>query len=161
MSLSQILKKTVQEPSVFLAARASVLRPTAARFNRYDIIRDFSSAHDAVSPAKRREPCLREDTRSALIRHFHESGFTDAENSRLKTARNPLTAGSQALTPPLGSNTIHRLPRTTITTFLFFGVLPCPCYTSPRPSRDGFLKVSMGFRARARIRFEWFTIKSF
>ncbi|KAJ7091890.1 mitochondrial distribution and morphology protein family 31/32 [Mycena belliarum] len=31
----------------------------------------------------------------------------------------------------------------------------------PRPSRDDFLKVSTGFWARARIRFKWFTIKSF
>ncbi|KAJ7451796.1 mitochondrial distribution and morphology protein family 31/32 [Mycena galericulata] len=31
----------------------------------------------------------------------------------------------------------------------------------PRPSRDDFLKVATGFWARARIRFKWFTIKSF
>ncbi|CAK5281289.1 unnamed protein product [Mycena citricolor] len=31
----------------------------------------------------------------------------------------------------------------------------------PRPSRDDFLKLATGFWARARIRFKWFTIKSF
>ncbi|KAJ7761088.1 mitochondrial distribution and morphology protein family 31/32 [Mycena metata] len=31
----------------------------------------------------------------------------------------------------------------------------------PRHSRDDFLKVATGFWARARIRFKWFTIKSF
>jgi distribution and morphology protein 31 len=30
-----------------------------------------------------------------------------------------------------------------------------------RPTRDDFLKVASGFWQRARIRFKWFTIKSF
>lgn len=161
MALRPILTKTARQHTLLLAAS---LRPIQAKLDRYDAIRTFFSSQ-AVS----RKPshstsssCLREH---ALTRPLHLSRrVSNSNNARepprppineddLTTKTNEANDGTKNETPPQPTNYDNYSP--------FFRRLAMSLPHLPRHSRDDFLKVATGFWARARIRFKWFTIKSF
>ncbi|KAJ7141342.1 mitochondrial distribution and morphology proteins-domain-containing protein [Mycena epipterygia] len=151
MALRQILTKTTRQNPLVLATRGPVLRPTAAKLDRYDIIRTFFCGQPGLG-VKRRELCLRDETHSTLTRHFH-------------TSRRWRAADPEPQKPPVNDNDLTTTDGTPPPNYdnypPFFRRLAMSLPHLPRPSRDDFLKVATGFWARARIRFKWFTIKSF
>ncbi|KAJ6494950.1 mitochondrial distribution and morphology proteins-domain-containing protein [Mycena vulgaris] len=154
MALRQILKNTTRQNPLLLAAGGSVLRPTAAKFDRYEIIRTFFTVQ-AAPAVKRRDFCRREDTHFALTRHLHASRTRRAAQEPPKPPVDDSTTahGAKHEETPAPQNYDNYPP--------FFRRLAMSLPHLPRPSRDDFLKVATGFWARARIRFKWFTIKSF
>ncbi|KAJ6594374.1 mitochondrial distribution and morphology proteins-domain-containing protein [Mycena capillaripes] len=167
MALRPILTKTTRQCTLVLATRRAVLRPNEAKLDRYDIIRTFFSTQN--SPGVKQKPmglsslsCLREEIHySALTRRFHSSPRT-ADSDPREPPKTPInennvtnksTDGAKPDTPP-PPNYDNYPP--------FFRRLAMSLPHLPRPpSRDDFLKIATGFWARARIRFKWFTIKSF
>ncbi|KAJ7045968.1 mitochondrial distribution and morphology proteins-domain-containing protein [Mycena alexandri] len=160
MALRPVLAKTARQHSLLLATS---LRPIQAKLDRYDAIRTFFSSQ-AVDwkPVPSTSPsCLREHT---LTRHLHFSPRVTNSNTReppkppineddLTTKPNEADDGTKNETPPQPTNYDNYSP--------FFRRLAMSLPHLPRHSRDDFLKVATGFWARARIRFKWFTIKSF
>ncbi|KAJ7497736.1 mitochondrial distribution and morphology proteins-domain-containing protein [Mycena latifolia] len=158
MALSQILKKTTRQTPLLLVARGSILRPSAAKLDRYDIIRTFFSAQAAFA-VKQRQPCLHEDARSALTRHFHASRTRKADLKSQEPHKPPSNDNDSPTTHGVKNDT--PAPQNYDNYPPFFRRLAMSLPHLPRPSRDDFLKIATGFWARARIRFKWFTIKSF
>ncbi|KAF7357773.1 hypothetical protein MVEN_00823300 [Mycena venus] len=161
--VTALLTKTTrgQCTLVFGAARDSVLRSREAKLDRYDVIRTFFNAQSTVT----RKPIgwtLREETHgfAARTRHLHSSRRAADANPKPPPNANEhdVTTKSSAKPepmppPPPIPNYDNYSP--------FFRRLAMSLPHLPRPSRDDFLKVATGFWARARIRFKWFTIKSF
>ncbi|KAJ7693437.1 mitochondrial distribution and morphology proteins-domain-containing protein [Mycena rosella] len=136
MALRQILKKAARQTPLVLA-RGSALRTTAAKLDRYDIIRTFFSAQAALVVKRRELAC-------AKTRESPKPPINDHDSA---------TTGGAKPDAPVPQNYDNYPP--------FFRRLAMSLPHLPRPSRDDFLKVATGFWARARIRFKWFTIKSF
>ncbi|KAJ6498858.1 mitochondrial distribution and morphology proteins-domain-containing protein [Mycena sanguinolenta] len=155
MVLRPVFAKTTRQCTLVFAARGSVLRPREAKLDRYDIIRTFFN-----SQAVKRS-CLHETRCLALTRrHFHSSPRTrESDSKEPPKASHDLTTktsdgdGTKPETPPPPSYDNY-------TPFFRRLAMSLP-HLPRRPSRDDFLKVATGFWARARIRFKWFTIKSF
>ncbi|KAF7376534.1 hypothetical protein MSAN_00069400 [Mycena sanguinolenta] len=159
MALRPVFTKSTRQCSlVFAAARNAVLRPREAKLDRYDIIRTFFNSQSIHGRVKQ-GPCLDETRCPALTRHFHHSSLRAGEFDPKEPPKAPLneheakTQTSDDTKPP-PPNYDNYTP--------FFRRLAMSLPHLPRrPSRDDFLKVATGFWARARIRFKWFTIKSF
>ena len=102
-----------------------------AALDRYKIIRNFF-----------RTPCDR-----PTLRSFHPSIFRPSQFKNHEQAQTP-----ESQPPP---------PRHDENYSRFFRRLALSLPHPHRPTRDDFLKVATGFWQRMRIRFKWFTIKSF
>lgn len=159
----------------------------AATLDRYRIIRDFfRKQHDSVAPetlilSSRRlakPPKLTKqlcDRKSEPIpnqrRTFHPSilrPFATSElpeNSQKKheeAARTPENSKSQSSdNPSFKQEPYAPMPRNDENYSRFFQRLALSLPHLHRPTRDDFLNVASGFWERIRIRFKWFTIKSF
>ncbi|KAJ7879125.1 mitochondrial distribution and morphology protein 31 [Mycena leptocephala] len=162
MAFRPILTKTTRQCTLVLTTRSSALRPREAKLDRYDIIRTFFNSQSNYGVKRTASPSyLREETHySALTRHFHSSRRA-SDSDRREAPKPPInehdlstkgTDGAKPDTPP--SPNYDNYPP-------FFRRLAMSMPHLPRPSRDDFLKIATGFWARARIRFKWFTIKSF
>ncbi|KAJ6625750.1 mitochondrial distribution and morphology proteins-domain-containing protein [Mycena sp. CBHHK59/15] len=161
MALRPILTKTARQAPL-LAARGHSLCSAGANLDRYNIIRTFFSTQIGCA-AKRGDSgaphsCLRPNSRldSPLIRHFHAS--------RRERASDPNKAPANDLTTPNDSRLTHDEvppPQNYDNYPPFFRRLAMSLPHLPRHSRDDFLKAATGFWAHARIRFKWFTIRSF
>ncbi|KAJ7347108.1 mitochondrial distribution and morphology protein 31 [Mycena albidolilacea] len=160
MALRPVFAKTTRPCTLVFA---SVVRPREAKLDRYDIIRTFFNSQSIHGP--KRKPigappgsCAREARYLALTRHFHPSPkasdeFPKPPPNELTTKTNDGDKSTESVKPPPPPNYDNYTP--------FFRRLAMSLPHLPRPSRDDFLKVATGFWARARIRFKWFTIKSF
>ena len=151
-----------------------------AALDRYRIIRDFfrkqhtvapdllllSSRRLVKSPKFAKRPCDREtklipnQRRSfhpSILRPFpenshkkHEGETRTLENSKPPSS-DPLSKQEPYTPPPSNDENYSR----------FFQRLALSLPHLHRPTRDDFLNVATGFWERIRIRFKWFTIKSF
>ncbi|KAJ7267582.1 mitochondrial distribution and morphology proteins-domain-containing protein [Mycena haematopus] len=168
MALRPVFTKTTRQCTLVFSARDSILRPREAKLDRYDIIRTFfnsQSIHGVKrGPIGGAPPSCSHQTRCLpLTRHFHPSRRAGDSNPKEPPEPTPnqhdLTTKTSDATkpqtpPPPPPNYDNYSP--------FFRRLAMSLPHLPRrPSRDDFLKVATGFWARARIRFKWFTIKSF
>ena len=136
--------------------------PRNVNVDRYKIIRNFFRKQYTVAPqtlilSSRRLP---KATRPEVVhRSFRPSilrPFPTPENSQKKhqkPAPTPPNSKSE-LDPPPPIRNIENYSR-------FFQRLALSLPHLHRPTRDDFLKVATGFWERMRIRFKWFTIKSF
>ena len=151
----------------------------AATLDRYSIIRDFFRKQHSVTPktlilSSRRlakptkQPCDRK-TESISIHHrtFYPSilrPFATSQSPENSTKRHeeaaltPENSKSQSSDSPLSK---HSMPRNDENYSRFFQRLALSLPHLHRPTRDDFLNVASGFWERIRIRFKWFTIKSF
>jgi distribution and morphology protein 31 len=150
----------------------------ASTLDRYRIIRDFFRAQHSVAPntlilssrglAKlTKQPC---DQKNEFIpiqsRTFHLSILRPSqfpENSPKNHEEpaptpTPENSKSQSSDSPLSK---HPMPRNDENYSRFFQRLALSLPHLHRPTRDDFLNVASGFWERIRIRFKWFTIKSF
>lgn len=82
---------------------------------------------------------------------FHCIAQRNEDNKHTRLQKDPPTNSSQ---PPPPKDTYENYPKS-----LRSLALSLP--NIHRPTRDDFLQVANGFWQRARIRFKWFTIKSF
>ena len=153
----------------------------AATLDRYRIIRDFFRKQHSVVPvtlilSSRRlakpkltkQLCDRKiDLISNQCRTFYPSisrPFTTSqspENSPKKheeAARSPENTKSY---PSDNQEPYTPMPRNDENYSRFFQRLALSLPHLHRPTRDDFLNVASGFWERIRIRFKWFTIKSF
>jgi len=148
--------------------------------DRYTTIRLFFQrelATHSSSPSCKRSPfrtlfvpvssrsCIRRDFWELLSRHKHSSseereGKHESEPNRQSTNVHPpgsVNSGQgnsehdTGVHPPLNLDNYPRLYRR----------LALSLSHLHRPTRDDFLKVANGFWQRLRIRFRWFTIRSF
>ncbi|KAJ7646865.1 mitochondrial distribution and morphology protein 31 [Roridomyces roridus] len=149
MALRLSLTKNARLGHLLLEVRVPASRPTAAKLDRYNAIRTFFSAGIQHRASSRISPpsCVARGSVSTLTRYIHASHTRRAANSK------PPTNEDDDDKPPPPPNYDNYTP--------FFRRLAMSLPHLPRPSRDDFLKVATGFWARARIRFKWFTIKSF
>ena len=151
-----------------------------AALDRYQIIRDFfrkqhtvasdllvlSSRRLAKSPKFTKRSC---DRQTELVpnqrRSFHPSIFRPfAENfpKHEREARTPENSKSQSSDQsPSKQEPYVPPPRNDENYSRFFQRLALSLPHLHRPTRDDFLNVATGFWERMRIRFKWFTIKSF
>ena len=154
-----------------------------ATLERYRIIRDFfrkqhsiapetlilSSRRLAKSPKLTKQPHDREtEPIPNQRRTFHPSIFATSqfpENSPKKheeAAQTPENSKSQSSDNPLFKQEPYApIPRNDENYSRFFQRLALSLPHLHRPTRDDFLNVATGFWERIRIRFKWFTIKSF
>ena len=154
----------------------------AATFDRYRIICDFFRKQHSVAPetlilSSRRlaksakltkQPCDRKiDPIPYQRRTFHPSILRPSqfpENSpekHVEPARTPENS-SQSSDDPSSKQEPHApMPRNDEDYSRFFQRLALSLPHLHRPTRDDFLNVASGFWERIRIRFKWFTIKSF
>ena len=146
----------------------------AATLDRYSIIRDFFRKQHSVAPetlSSRRLAKLTKQQRdrktefiSIQRRTFHSSilrlsQFPENSNkSHEEPARTPENSKLQSSDSPLPK---HPIPRNDENYSRFFQRLALSLPHLHRPTRDDFLNVASGFWERIRIRFKWFTIKSF
>ncbi|KAK6997084.1 mitochondrial distribution and morphology proteins-domain-containing protein [Favolaschia claudopus] len=131
-----------------------------AKLDRYDIIRTFFTSQATLGQRRTTTISWPEQTRPfslAQCRHFHSSRISAAdekppphEHDNDKATKSEAEETKPEPTPTYYDNYSP-----------FFRRLAMSLPHLPRPSRDDFLKVATGFWARARIRFKWFTIKSF
>ncbi|KAJ7739053.1 mitochondrial distribution and morphology protein family 31/32 [Mycena maculata] len=91
-----------------------------------------------------------------FTRHLHTSRTRRAADTEPQKPKPTTNDNDQTTTttPPAQNYNYDNYPP-------FFRRLAMSLPHLPRHSRDDFLKVATGFWARARIRFKWFTIKSF
>ena len=152
-----------------------------AALDRYSIIRDFfrkqhtvapeflilSSQHLAKSPKFTKRLCNREielipnqrrSLHTSISRPFaenfpnkHEGEARTVESSKSHTSDQPSSKQEPSAPPPRNDENYSR----------FFQRLALSLPHLHRPTRDDFLNVATGFWERMRIRFKWFTIKSF
>lgn len=137
---------------------------TNARAERYTTIRTFfkqqlmtSNNIWTVYTHPRRSLSL--PTTRQFPRSFHASPLqTKQRASRTGSAPEPeIPAAKEAATPPPlqpAPNRFDHYPQ-------FFRRLALSVPNIHRPTRDDMLNAASGFWERARIRFKWFTIKSF
>ena len=158
----------------------------AATLDRYSTIRDFFRRQHAVAPetlilSSRRlakssrltkQPCdrkiesipnqrrtfhpsiLRPSATSQFPENSpkkHEEAAPTPENSKSHSSDNPLFKQEPYVPMPRNDENYSR----------FFQRLALSLPHLHRPTRDDFLNVATGFWERIRIRFKWFTIKSF
>jgi mitochondrial distribution and morphology protein 31 len=151
-----------------------------AALDRYRIIRDFfrkqhtvapellllSSRRLVKSPKLTKRPCDRETNlipnqrrsfHPSILRPFpenyhkkHEGETRTLENAKPPSS-DPLSKQEPYIPPPPNDENYSR----------FFQRLALSLPHLHRPTRDDFLNVATGFWERIRIRFKWFTIKSF
>ena len=158
----------------------------AATLDRYRIIREFFRKQHSVAPetlilSSRRlakpqrltkQPCYRKTEpilnqrrtfHPSISRPFASSQFP--ENSPKKheeAAPSPKNSKSQPSDNPLLKQEPYTpMPRNDENYSRFFQRLALSLPHLHRPTRDDFLNVASGFWERIRIRFKWFTIKSF
>ncbi|KAK7005900.1 mitochondrial distribution and morphology proteins-domain-containing protein [Favolaschia claudopus] len=160
MALRPILVKSAQRrPCAQLFSSAALRRPRDAKLDRYDIIRTFFTSQATLGQRRTTTISWPEQTRPfslAQCRHFHSSRSSAAEKPPPHEHDNDKATKSEAEeTKPEPTPTYYDNYSP------FFRRLAMSLPHLPRPSRDDFLKVATGFWARARIRFKWFTIKSF
>ena len=148
----------------------------AATLDRYKIIRDFFRKQHSVAPktlilssprlAKlTKRPC---DQKTEPIpvqrRSFHPSILPLSQfpgNSPKKheePSQTPDSSKAQSSESPLSK---QPMPHNDENYSRFFQRLALSLPHLHRPTRDDFLNVASGFWERIRIRFKWFTIKSF
>jgi distribution and morphology protein 31 len=152
-----------------------------ATLDRYRIIRDFFRKQHAVAPdslilssrclAKPPKFTKPRETQPILYqrRTFHPSTFVSSqfpENPSPKkheeAAPIPENSKSQSSDNPLFKQEPYGpIPRNDENYSRFFQRLALSLPHLHRPTRDDFLNVASGFWERIRIRFKWFTIKSF
>lgn len=150
----------------------------AATLDRYSIIRDFFRKQHSVAPetlilSSRRlakltkQPCdprtepisiRRRTFHPSVIRPFSASQSRENSPKHEEPARTPENSKSQSSDSPLSK---HPMPRNDENYSRFFQRLALSLPHLHRPTRDDFLNVASGFWERIRIRFKWFTIKSF
>ena len=150
----------------------------AATLDRYGIIRDFfrnqhsvapetlilSSRRLAKSPKLTKQVCDRKTEpisnqrrtfHPSILRPFAASQFPeDSSKKHEEAARTPENSKSQ-------QEPHAPVPRNDENYSRFFQRLALSLPHLHRPTRDDFLNVASGFWERIRIRFKWFTIKSF
>ena len=156
-----------------------------AALDRYKLIRNFFRKQHSLAPQTlilssrhltgplkfKTQPCNRAtDLIPNPCRSFHSSisrPFSTShipENSPKKheeTARTPENSKSQSRDQQLNQEPYVPLPRNVEDYPRFFRRLALSLPHPHRPTRDDFLNVATGFWQRVRIRFKWFTIKSF
>jgi mitochondrial distribution and morphology protein 31 len=153
-----------------------------AALERYRIIRNFFRNQHTVAPETSR--CLAKppkftkrlgDQENGLIynqrRYFHPSVLRPfatsqcSENSPQthdEAARSRDSSKSQSQDYPSSNQEPNAPPTRNDENYSrFFQRLALSLPHLHRPTRDDFLKVATGFWQRMRIRFKWFTIKSF
>lgn len=157
----------------------------AATLDRYSIIRDFfrkqhsvapetlilSSRRLAKPPRLTKQPCDRKfEPIPNKRRTFHLSILRPSatsqfpENSSKKheeAAQTPENSKSPSDKPLFKQERYTPMPRNDENYSRFFQRLALSLPHLHRPTRDDFLNVATGFWERIRIRFKWFTIKSF
>lgn len=133
-----------------------------ATFDRYTTIRAFFRQQHTISLNRAETPCrprIRATCYSTLVclhlgvsfgsrRPYSRSAPVHAEGEGKKDAE------GFKQTPPHSPVNYDDYPR-------LFRRLATSLPHLQRPTRDDLLKVATGFWERARIRFKWFTIKSF
>ena len=148
----------------------------AATLDRYRTIRDFFRKQHSVAPEtlilssrrlakltkrlcdRKTEP-IPIQRRVSISRPFSTSQFP--ENSPKKDEEPPPTPENFKSQPSDNPLPKHPVPRNDENYSRFFQRLALSLPHLHRPTRDDFLNVASGFWERIRIRFKWFTIKSF
>ena len=146
-----------------------------ATLDRYRIIRDFFRKQHSVAPrtlilpsprlAKlTKRPCNRKTEPIPVQRRsFHPSILLlsqfpeNSPKNHEEPARTPDNSKAQS-DSPLSKQS---MPHNDENYSRFFQRLALSLPHLHRPTRDDFLNVASGFWERIRIRFKWFTIKSF
>ena len=151
----------------------------AATRDRYRIICDFFRKQHSVASAPKTlilsSPRLEKLTKQRFDRKvepipyqhrtFHPSIFSLSQSPENSTKKHeepqqaPDNSKSQSSDDPLSNH--HPMPRNDENYSRFFQRLALSLPHLHRPTRDDFLNVASGFWERIRIRFKWFTIKSF
>jgi distribution and morphology protein 31 len=116
-----------------------------------------STFRTVFAPSSSRS-CTRRDFWMLRVRHNHSS--SEERSNTLRGSKPPVSSGKgnseqdtgvHPTYPPLNLDNYPRLYRR----------LALSLSHLHRPTRDDFLKVANGFWQRLRIRFKWFTIRSF
>jgi len=106
----------------------------------------ISTQHRSFHPSTLRPSQFPENSQKK-----HEDPTRTLANSNPQSPHNPLSNQEQHAPPPRNDENYSR----------FFRRLALSLPHPHRPTRDDFLNVATGFWQRLRIRFKWFTIKSF
>jgi distribution and morphology protein 31 len=166
-----------------LALNLSTRKPAAV--DRYTLIRSFFAAHASsqrntssggalllATSSSRSESGPLSGTscqivalhRPFTITHVQRKDSTEVGSSNPRPTQDPsiVQSSPQDAQQPISSERdVHHPPPNFDNYPTYFKRLALSLPHLQRPTRDDFLKVASGFWARARIRFKWFTIKSF
>ncbi|KAF8813875.1 hypothetical protein BYT27DRAFT_7180650 [Phlegmacium glaucopus] len=152
---------------------------SVATLDRYRTIRNFfRNQHTVVpqtliltSPCRATRPCSRATElisnqrrtfHPSRLRPFATSQFPDNSPKKHEAAQTLENSKAQLPDSPLSNQEPHAPPpRNDENYSRFFRRLALSLPHPHRPTRDDFLNVATGFWQRMRIRFKWFTIKSF
>lgn len=155
--------------SNILLARHPTRGVNRAAVDRYSTIRSFFRRQHTLNlhPSVPQNPFIRPSYSASLrvdlavsigarllVRRVH-SGVHKDENTQSRDSANLSKANEGPPSPDPGA------PRYLDNYSLFFRRLAISLPHLHRPTRDDLLNVANGFWQRARIRFKWFTIKSF